>query len=73
MKKHSNPRLISNRFTALIRAQRSTLGLSQLDAANLVGWKNGSTWRVYENGLRVPTISVASKMLNAFGLEIEFK
>jgi len=68
-----NPRLISPRFQALIRAQRSTMGLSQVDAANLAGWKNGSTWRVYENGLRVPTIIVATRMLNVFGLGLEFK
>lgn len=65
--------LIASRFKALIRAERITHGLSMRQAAEACGMKSPQLWEAYEVGRREPTITQAVRMLNVFGLGVEFR
>lgn len=60
----------SEDFAARVRQERSRLGLSQEQAAELLGVSRGS-YKQYEDGGREPRLSTLAKLVQAgFRLEI---
>lgn len=61
---------LHQRFIERIRERRIELGLTQAEAAKLLGW-NQSSWSHIENGRRDPSCSTMSMVAEALGLEVE--
>lgn len=53
-----------------LKALRVLYGLSQKEAADLVGI-NERTWFNYENGKTIPQLTIVRKILNKFDVKLE--
>lgn len=52
-------------FGLLLQAQRTKSGLTQADAAKLLGFSSVNAYAAYEQGKRQPTLSMAHTLLEA--------
>lgn len=58
-------------FAAMLKGRREELGLTQAQAALLIGSKNRRAWAAYEDGSVNPSIEKAEQLCKALGLVLE--
>ena len=56
-------------FPLILRRQREKSGMSQKDAANLLGYASVNAYSAYEQGERQPSLEKAEKLLKAVSKE----
>lgn len=62
-------------FGKELKALRERLGMTQLEAAKLIGSDYAHAFGAYETGKRIPRLDQAEKLVKALGcrLELQFK